>query len=41
VTHCDIDDFFHDKIIDIAEYFINKDLEDQFGYKTSQYEITK
>jgi hypothetical protein len=41
VSHCDIDSFFHDKIINIAEYFIHQDIKDQFGYKTSQYEITK
>lgn len=41
ISHCDIDSFFHDKIIDIAEYLIHKDIKDEFGYKSSQYEITK
>lgn len=39
LTNCDIDDIFHDEIIRIAAQIAFKDMQDQFGYQSSQLEI--
>ena len=39
LTNCDIDDIFHNEIIRIASKLAFKDMQDQFGYQTSQVEI--
>ena len=36
VTHCDIDDGFHDEIVNIAVELAYKDIQDQFGFQSSQ-----
>lgn len=41
VTNCDIDDIFHDEIIRIASNLAFKDIQDQFGYQSSQLETEK
>lgn len=39
VQHCDIDDAFHDEILNIAVMFATRDIQDQFGFQTSQQQI--
>jgi hypothetical protein len=39
ITHCDIESIHHDEIIRIAAKLAFKDIQDQFGYQTSQVEI--
>lgn len=39
ITHCDIDDIFHDEIVNIAVEMAFKDIQDQFGYQTSNARI--
>lgn len=41
VTQCDIDDIFHDEIVRIAAQLAFKDIQDQFGYQSSQIETEK
>jgi hypothetical protein len=36
VVHCDIHESFHDEIVDEAVKFAFKDIQDQFGYQSSQ-----
>lgn len=40
-THCDIDDVFHDEIVRIASSLAFKDIQDQFGYQSSQIQTEK
>lgn len=39
VTNCDIDDIFHDEIVNIAIDMAFKDIQDQFGYTTSEKRV--
>jgi hypothetical protein len=39
VTQCDIDDIFHDEIVNIAVSMAYKDIQDQFGYQTSERRV--
>jgi hypothetical protein len=41
VTQCDIDDIFHDEIVRIASELAFKDIQDQFGYQSSQLQTQK
>ena len=36
VTECDLPSDFHDEIVNIAVLLANKDIQDQFGYQSSQ-----
>lgn len=36
LTNCDLDDAFHDEIVNIAVRFAHRDIQDQFGYQSSQ-----
>jgi hypothetical protein len=39
VTSCDIDDSFHDEIVNIAVQMAFKDIQDTFGYQTSTQRV--
>lgn len=39
ITNCDIDDSFHDEIVNIAIQMAFKDIQDSFGYQTSTQRV--